>query len=185
MVGLARRGFGVLLLLACFAVAATACGGGSTSTASTRSASPVTETTPPIQHTQPTHYSRYETAMQALGNKLALALENSGRSVSAQGATTAMIIDALRTAQRQLRASAAGLEHITPPAKIKHLHERLLTSVREFADELSTVIASAKSGSDGVHIAAMIPTLKGLKDMQRASDAITKAGYVIVVHVSG
>ncbi len=121
--------------------------------------------------------------MQALGTRLALVLEDSGLSITSQGATTDTIVGALHHAQHQLRASAIALAKLRPPSRIKAFHNELLTGVREFADELDKLIASAKSGTDGVHIAATIPTLKGLKEMQRASDAITKAGYVIVLHV--
>jgi hypothetical protein len=141
-----------------------------------------TPTVPPIQRPQPPHYSAYETAMQALGNKLALALEDSGLAVRSPGATTAAIVRALRRAQHQLRVSAVALANLTPPRKIRALHAELIKGVRDFAAELDTVIASAKSGTDGGRIAAKIPTLKGLREMQRASDAITRAGYVIVVH---
>ena len=171
----ARRGLAVLALSAGIAVLAPGCGGHAPETKA--------RANPPILRPQPRHYSRYETAMQALGNRLALALEQSGRAVNAQGATTAVIVQALRVAQRQLRASAVALARLRPPGKVKALHEELLTGVRQFAVELDTVIASARRGTDGVRIAATIPTLQGLKEMQRASDAIGKAGYVIVIHV--
>ena len=118
--------------------------------------------------------------MQALGDTLATELARAARDIAVPGAKPIALEHVLLTVQSQLRAAAAGLEKIQPPAKIKARHSRLIKAVREFADELSGVIARVKSGN-GAPLTAVIPGLKGLKDMQRASDAITKAGYVIVV----
>jgi hypothetical protein len=141
-----------------------------------------TQTVTPIERPTLRHHSAYETAMQVLGNRLALVLEESGITVRSQGATTDEIVRALRTAQHQLRVSAAALAKLRPPGEIVTFHDRLIKGVRDFATELDGVIASARSGTDGIRIAAEIPTLKGLIEMQHASDAITRAGYVIVVH---
>ncbi len=124
-------------------------------------------------------YSHYERAMQVLGDKLAAELANAGRAVGLPTARRTVIEQILRATQTQLRAAAASLAKIEPPARIKAQHRRLTQAVREFADELNGVIAGIKAGT-GAPAYVLIPNLKGLKDMQRASDAITKAGYVIV-----
>ena len=118
--------------------------------------------------------------MQVLGDKLAAELAAAARGVSASSGKPTAIEHVLLTAQTQLRAAASGLQRIRPPARIKAQHSRLINAVREFADELNGVIAGVKSGT-GPAPAAMIPKLKGLKEMQKASDAIVKAGYAIVV----
>jgi hypothetical protein len=158
------------------------CGGQTSTTGAQNSSTTAATTAPPVQRARPPHYSVYETAMQVLGNRLALALEDSGLTVNSPGSTTGEVVAALRRAQHQLRVSAVALAKIKPPRKIRALHDQLLKGVRDFAAELDGVIASAERGADSLHIAATIPTLKGLREMQRASDAITKAGYVIVVH---
>ena len=157
--------------------------GSASSNGQARSTSPAKQSQPAAPQPSARHYSPYETAMQALGDRLALVMEESGMTVRSQGATRGVIVRALRVAQHQLQLSAIALAKLTPPARIKVLHRRLLTGVRRFAAELDAVIVSAKSGTDGIRIAATIPTLPGLKEMQRASDAIVKAGYAIVLHV--
>ena len=118
--------------------------------------------------------------MQALGETLAKELATAGRAVAAPTARRSAIEQILRTAQRQLRVAAAGLEKIKPPGKVEAQHRKLIQAVREFADELTGVIAGVEQGN-GAPVSAVIPGLKGLKAMQRASDAITHAGYTIIV----
>jgi hypothetical protein len=118
--------------------------------------------------------------MQVLGDKLSAELASAARAVAVPGAKPIAIEHVLLTVQRELRAAASGLERIQPPAKIKAQHGRLIKAVREFAEELNAVISGVKSGK-GAPPGVLIPKLKGLKSMQRASDAITKAGYAIVV----
>jgi hypothetical protein len=117
--------------------------------------------------------------MQVLGERLAAELATAGRAVGAPTAKRAVIEDVLRTAQRQLRTAAAELARIRPPAGIEQQHRRLIAAVREFANELTGVIAGVKKGN-GAPVYALVPNLKGLKDMQKASEAISKAGYRIV-----
>lgn len=182
----ARLAIPLLLASAAMAMLAVGCGGqtrAGSSTSNGQATSPATQASPPVQRPAPRHYSPYETAMQALGNRLALVMEESGLTVRSQGATSGVIVRALRVAQHQLRVSANALAKLKPPARIKALHRQLLTGVRRLAAEFDSVIVSAKSGTDGIRIAATIPTLPGLKEMQRASDAIVKAGYAIVIHV--
>jgi hypothetical protein len=183
----AKRGFVLLVLVAVVGVIATACGGGSSTSGSQTSQPSQTSQAPqpaqpaqPVQPSQRTSFSSYEIAMQVLGDRLASALATTGRAIAAPNPRPAVIEQDLLTAQRQLRGAAVTLEKITPPAKIKALHELLIRSVREFADELDNVIAGVNK-KNGAPVVSVIPALKGVKDMQRASDAILKAGYVIVV----
>jgi hypothetical protein len=168
------RGTLVVIALVCaLATGAAGCGGGSPTTVSKSSQ-------PPKQNrSRPKTYSHYELAMQVLGDKLAAELANAGRAVGLPTAKRTAIEQILRATQTQLRAAAASLAKIDPPARIRAQHRRLTQAVREFADELNGVIAGIKAGT-GAPAYVLIPNLKGLKDMQRASDAITKAGYVIV-----
>jgi hypothetical protein len=168
-----RGTFVVVALVCVLATGAAGCGGGSSTTTSTASQPK------PSRPTRPKTYSRYELAMQVLGDKLAAELANAGRAVGLPTAKRTAIEQILRATQTQLRAAAASLAKIDPPARIKAQHRRLTQAVREFADELNGVIAGIKAGT-GAPAYVLIPNLKGLKDMQRASDAITKAGYTIV-----
>jgi hypothetical protein len=165
----------VLVLSCALAVGAAGCGGGSSS-----------QTTPAAaKQTRPARPARrrgttlYERQMQVLGERLAAELATAGRAVGAPTAKRPVIEGVLRTAQRQLRAAADELARIRPPAGIEQQHRRLIAAVREFANELTGVIAGVKKGN-GAPVYAVIPNLKGLRDMQKASDAISKAGYRIV-----
>jgi len=123
-------------------------------------------------------FTPYETQMQRLGQQLGAAIAAAGnKNISA---TSAAIEKNLRKVQLELRNTAVKLEHITPPAKIKTDHQLMINAVREYADELDGVITKVKSGNSGAALNSIF-ALKGLKDMQRASQAITKGGYVIVV----
>jgi hypothetical protein len=122
-------------------------------------------------------FSTYETSMQALGRTLGAAITASGNANIS--ATPAAIARNLRRVQVELRTAAVKLEKITPPAQVRAQHELLTKGVREFADELDGVIAQAKSGNQRQALGSIV-TLKGIKDMSRASQAIAKAGFVIV-----
>jgi hypothetical protein len=172
----AKNGFMLMMLAGTLAAVASGCGGGS-SAAQTRA----TSTTPPHRSRpakrQP--LSPYEARMQVLGKTVARELAIAGRAVGAPTAKRTTIEQVLLTAQTELRTAANDLAKIKPPARVEAQHRRLIKAVREFADELTGVIAGVKAGN-GAPVYAQIPQLKGLKDMQRASDAITKAGYSIV-----
>jgi len=123
-------------------------------------------------------FTPYETAMQRLGQQLGAAITAAGnKNISA---TSASIEKNLRKVQVELRSTAAKLQRITPPDKIKADHQLMIHAVREYADELNGVISRVQNGNTGAALNSIL-SLKGLKDMQRASQAITKAGYVIVV----
>jgi hypothetical protein len=167
-----RWGTTVVVLCCGLAVLAAGCGGGPAKRAQT-----------PAKHVQRRSPSRtlsaYEVEMRPLGDKVAAELARAGRGVAQPDADRGSIERTLLSVQVELRAAAARLQRIEPPVRIRAQHRRLIRAVREFADELTGVIAGVRHGSQ-VPVYMQIPRLKGLKDMQRASDAITKAGYAIV-----
>jgi hypothetical protein len=190
----ASPGFSLLALLGMVAVLASGCGGGGKSSSVAATTTPTTKTPTaktattdtPTTETAATatarggQYSDYELKMQVLGDRLARVLARTGRDIALPGVKPALLERDLLTAQTQIRAAAVGLEHIKPPPEIEAKHKRLVTAVREFAAELDGVIAGLKE-QNGAPLTAVIPQLKGVRDMAKASDAITKAGYAIVV----
>ena len=161
------RAIALLVFGAAVAIVVAGCGGGGSRATDENGNAPAANS----------GFSAYETSMQRLGVSLGTTL---GRVGSAnRAAEPAQIARNLRTAQRELRATATKLTQITPPEKIKAQHALLTKGVREYADELDGVIARVKRGNpDAVR---EILTLKGVKDMTRASAAIAKAGYTIVL----
>jgi hypothetical protein len=151
----------LLLLAATLALLAAGCGGGGASNSASS----------PSQS-----FSSYETAMQQLGQSLGSAIRTAGNAnINASAGT---IADNLTKVQRLLRGAAVKLEKITPPDKVTAAHRLLITGVREYATELGGVITQLKHGNKAA--LGSVLTLKGIKDMQRASQSIQKAGYVIV-----
>ena len=72
------------------------------------------------------------------------------------------------------------IDAITPPKDVKDQHKQLSSAVGEFADELSPVIAKLKAGKETLTAGfTSVEALKGIKDIQSAAAAITKAGYKI------
>jgi hypothetical protein len=170
-----RRGSLLLAPLAAVAIVAAGCGSNGTSTSGEQASTASTTTT--AQHGS---YSRYELAMQVLGTKLARSLTDTDRQISVSGSEPDVVVQDLRSAQKQLRSAAAQLQQITPPAPVRTLHMQLIHGVEEYASELDTMIAHVRNGT-GPPISTVLPTLKGVHDMRSASDAITKKGYVIVI----
>ena len=122
-------------------------------------------------------FNSYESAMQALGRQLGSAIAASGnKNISA---SPAVITHNLRQVQVALRAAAGKLERITPPDNVKAQHRLLIKGVREYANELDGVIAQVNKGNSRFALGSIV-TLKGVKDMERATKSIAKAGYVIV-----
>jgi hypothetical protein len=121
----------------------------------------------------------YEKAMLRLGSTLNATLTSVG--AADRTATGPKPIERnLAKSQVELRAAAAKLEKIVPPAKIKADHERLIKGVLDYANELNAVIANLKKGG-GPKALGVIPNLKGLREMALATGAITKAGYIITI----
>jgi hypothetical protein len=153
-----RRAIVLGVLAAAVAIAATGCGGGGGS-ANTSGFSP------------------YEVKMQALGNTLNRTLHAEAKANATAG--PAGVEKNLRTEQAALRSAAVKLGQITPPANAAKGHALLITGVREYANEIDSLIAKVRKG----HLLAAyaITNLKGVKDMSRGTEEITKAGYVIAI----
>ena len=144
------------------ALAAAGCGGGGAAT---------TAAVPKVAPTE----SSYVQSMRRLGRALSQTLTAVG---AANGASVAKDAGNLRVAQRALRRAARSLAAITPPERVRAEHALLLRGVREYAQELNGVIARLKKGQ--IRALRMIPTLKGVRDMERASNAIVAKGYEIL-----
>ena len=128
-------------------------------------------------------FSPYELKMQALGQQLGATLARIGLSNVNQ--PPAVIVRHLAAAQLQLRDAAVKLAAIEAPAKIKADQALLLKGVREYADGLNSLIRQLRVPTKDklayLSILQKIAALKGVKDMQDASLAITKAGYLITL----
>ena len=164
-----RRAFVLPALAAAVVAIAAGCGGSGNSTAGPASSS--------------SGFSAYELKMQALGVQLGATLARIG--LSNVGVPPKVIAKHLEVAQLQLRNAAAKLAAIKAPDKIKADQALLLKGVREYADGLSSLIAQlrapARDNLAYLSILHEIDTLKGVKEMQSASLAITKAGYLIAL----
>jgi hypothetical protein len=158
----ARRGFVLLFLGAALAVIAAGCGGGGSSSSSNDASG---------------GFSPYEVKMQALGTSLASSLLVTG--TANRTATNAQIVKNLRKAQRALRAAATKLKAITPPAAARPGHQLLEKGVTEYADEIDGLIAGLKKGDRQPIF--NVTALRGVKDMTRGTNDISKAGYIIVL----
>jgi hypothetical protein len=153
------------MLGAALAIAGAGCGGGGSSSAT--SSGDLGEG----------GFSAYESQMQALGQTLGSALVATGSAN--RTATDAQVVKNLRKAQTALRSAAAKLDKITPPAKAAAGHKLLEKGVREYADEIDGMIEQFKKGNRDA--AFTVATLKGVKDMTRGTQDISKAGYIIVL----
>jgi hypothetical protein len=110
--------------------------------------------------------------MKVIGMSLSTSLNTLGSATTAAKAASA-----LQKVQTDLRSAADKLEAITPPDSIKTEHAQLVKAVRDFADELGPVITKLQAGS--MQALSTVPTLKGLKEIQTASTAISNKGYKI------
>jgi hypothetical protein len=113
--------------------------------------------------------------MRRLGGALAQTLTAVGAANTGSPAKNAINI---HFAQLGLRRAARSLAAITPPKRVRAEHALLLRGVREYAQELDGVIARLKNGQ--VRALRTIRTLKGVRDMQQASNAIVRKGYAII-----
>jgi hypothetical protein len=89
----------------------------------------------------------------------------------------------LVTVQVALRKAAKGLEAITPPARVRADHERLVQAVAALARGVTPLIAALKAGNlEGADAAF---SLKAAGEARRAIRAIRAAGYEIEVPLLG
>ena len=114
----------------------------------------------------------YVTQMRAIGQSLSNALDTLSSATTAKKAATA-----LGLVQGDLRAAAGKLDAISPPAPVASLHAKLAQAVRDFADELTPVIAKLQAGK--LNALRSVTTLKGLQEIRVESTAITDKGYRI------
>jgi hypothetical protein len=138
------------------------------------------------QH-QPTSSQKiaYEQAMKKLGASLGSILAHVGASnqrivrntPNEQKAVAGVALE-LRKAQLRLRQAATKLAAMKPPADVKSDHEALRRGVLDYAAELDRTIARVRTGNFAV--LRSIARLKGIKEMDRASLAITRKGYAIL-----
>jgi hypothetical protein len=153
-----RRGLVLATLAAVVAIAATGCGGSSNNNSS--------------------GFSPYETKMLALDRSLSATFLSQAKFEAT--ASKAGIVKTLRNTQTLLRSTAVKLDNITPPSGAAAGHALLIKGVREYADELDGVIAKVQRGN--LRAPYEINNLRGIHDMNKATEEITKAGYVIAIH---
>jgi len=147
-----RRLIGLLALGGLLAVMASGCGGGSS---------------------KPLDKAAYEKQMRAVGADLTKSLN----ALTASTGSATKAAAALVALQTHLRTAEKELGSITPPVNVKTQHADLVTALGEFADELDPVITQLKAGK----MTALndIGTMKGLNDIETASNAIAAKGYKI------
>lgn len=116
--------------------------------------------------------------MRRLGSTLSASIATIANADSKPNTSPKTVAGNLAKVQRALRHAAAVLATIQPPARVRADHALLVKGVREYASELSGVIERLKGGQ--VVALKTIPTLRGVRDMQRASYAIVQKGYAIV-----
>jgi hypothetical protein len=164
---------GVLVTACVFAFAAGGCGGGGKSGTTTATQSRSQTTSAPAAHTR----SPYVVRMRRLGSALAASIRLVANADSRQNTAPTTVAANLVKIQHALRRAADSLASIGPPAPIRSDHALLLRGVREYADELGVVIRRLRGGE--LTALKAIPTLRGVRDMQRATYAIMEKGYPI------
>jgi hypothetical protein len=148
-------------------------GGGTTGAQTTTSTTTTTAATTTTTASGPApSKAEYVSQMKVIGQSLSTSLNTLGAAKTAATAATA-----LAKVQTDLRSAADKLAAITPPDAIKTQHGQLVKAVRDFADELDPVIKSLRAGT--MTALASVPTLKGLTEIQTASNAISNKGYKI------
>ena len=178
-----------VLLLAVAVAAVAGCGGGSdggststsavqrtvTSTATTPKQR-ATTTAPRIKPATGPGARQYERKMQVLGEQLSTFFTKIGNADAKAGRK--QVVVNLRRVQVRLRRAGVELGKITPPPTVAAAHRQLIDAVREYADELSGIIADVQGGDRAA--LAKIAQLKGVVAMGKATQAIVGAGYDII-----
>jgi hypothetical protein len=121
---------------------------------------------------KPLSKAQYDKQMTAIGKSFGAALGQFGTPSTAHKAQVAAT-----KLQSEIGTIDVTIGAITPPAPIKADHARLVAAIGEFKRELGPVIATLKTGDTAV--LKSMSTLKGLKDVDSAVQAINKAGYSI------
>jgi hypothetical protein len=146
----ARSGLGMLALLGATALLVAGCG----------------------SKAKPLSKAQYNTQMTAVGRSLSTSINGLSSVTTAQAGATVMT-----RVQADLRDAVEKLKKITPPDDVKDAHKRLITAVGDFADALDPLIQKLKAGN--LQAMSQLTTLKQLTEIQKAADAISKAGYKI------
>jgi hypothetical protein len=174
------RWLGGAVLVVCLVFLVAGCGGGSHSGAAT-----TTTTAAAKQRAALAQRTRYEQEMKVLGKSLGAFLASVGAynqssilNARNEKITVALVVAELRKAQVRLRQAAVSLRAMKPPPDIQADHAALTKGVVEYAKELGGIIVLVRGGN--LTALGTIPSLKGVNDMQRASQAITKKGYAIL-----
>jgi hypothetical protein len=152
---------------------ASGCGGGSKKTAGSPTTTPVPATT--TAAATPLGKADYEVKMRAIGTSVSESLGSINALTSKP-----MAVEVLTTLQSRLRSAADRLAALSPPSRVKANHAQLVQAVRDFADELDSVIAKLKKGT--LQATAVTPTILGLKgvaEVGAASSAIANKGFKI------
>jgi len=165
MAGAVHRLVAVLVLAGACALLA-GCGGGKKTAATTTTGATTTTTTHAMSK------SAYVAAMKQIGQSLDATLNGLSAAATPAKAATALV-----DVQRGLRGAGDRLASITPPPSVRVLHARLVKGLRDFADELGPIIAKLRKGQASA--LAAVPSLKGLREVQSASTAISKKGFAI------
>jgi hypothetical protein len=163
-----RATIAMLALSAAVGLLAAGCGGSKKSTTTSTTTTTATSTAAAA----PLSKAAYVAQVKAVGKDLSAAITALGNPKTAPVAAAG-----LTTLQADLRSAVQKLNAIKPPANVAAAHAQLASAVTEFADELSPIIAKLKAGNMKAY--SQILTLKGLADITRAAQAITKAGYPI------
>jgi hypothetical protein len=156
---------------AALVLAAAGCGGGGGSGAGTTTQAAATTTAKPAK-SAPLGKAVYVAKMKVIGRSLSKSVSTAGVASTARTAAAA-----LTKLQKDLRAAAAKLAAITPPAPIAKEHAALTKAVRDFATELNPIITKLKQGSLAAR--SSLGSLKALQEIQTASSAIAAKGYAI------
>jgi len=149
-----RRALGLLALGGTLVLVAVGCGGGGGGA-------------------KPLDKADYVKQMQAIGTNLSTVLNSlSGSATSPKKAAAA-----LTRIQTDLNGAADKIDAMNPPADVATDQKKLGVAVREFADELDPLIKSLHGGK--LSALQSLANLKGVSDIQSASQAIVKKGYKI------
>ena len=146
----ARSGLGMLALLGAMALLVAGCG----------------------SKAKPLSKAQYNTQMTAVGRSLSTSINGLSSVTTAKAGATVMT-----RVQTDLRTAVEKLKKITPPDDVKDAHKRLITAVSDFADALDPIIKKLEAGN--LQAMSQLTSLKQLSEIQKAADAISKAGYKI------
>jgi len=121
---------------------------------------------------RPLAKAAYDKQMTAIGKSLGSAFKPVAAAKTAHTAEVALV-----KVEAKLVAVETELDAITPPTAVKTDQAHLVTAIEELDGELDPVIAKLKTGD--LKAINAIDSLKGIKDLTAAVEAIGAAGYNI------